>query len=185
MNPARAAVIPTDTPAPVATTAPAQQQIAPTSGRPALGSPVSDFVGKFGQPNDHSTPGQIYNFLRVPGQNLDGLIITPYPGTQQVDDITVATPDPGWTSSEAESHCLAYAPLDYHFKQKIPYADNTGYDMVYSSASLAKAFPAADFTDGNSNQVTPGLFDIGYLYNSDGQHISSCDLIIGEQQTNG
>jgi hypothetical protein len=177
--------VPTQAPTPTPVPTKAPSGLPATNGRPVLGGPVSDFVGKFGQPNDHSIAGEQYHFLRVPGQALDGLIIATSPDNQMVDDITVATPDPGWTPTDAESHCLAYAPLDYHFKQKIPYADNSGYDMIYSSAELSKAFPAADFTDGSSNQVTPGLFDISYLYGSDGQHIGDCDMIIGEQQTNG
>lgn len=190
---ARATTVPTTAPTSVPTQAPttapkatsAPSGFPATSGRPQLGGPMSDFVGKLGQPNDHSTPGQTYHFLRVPGQALDGLIVNYWPGTQQAGDITVATPDPGWSSTDAETHCLAYAPLDSHFKQKVPFSDNTGYDMVYTSQSLSHLFPAADFTDANSNTVAAGTFDISYLYATDNQHIGSCDLIIGEQQTNG
>jgi len=80
---------------------------------------------------------------------------------------------------------MAYAPIDAQFKQKIPYADGTGYDMVYESALLAKAFPASEFVGGSGNQVTAGTFDASYLYADNHQGIGSCDMITSEQQTNG
>jgi len=80
---------------------------------------------------------------------------------------------------------MTFAPADARFKQQFVYADNSGYDLVYTSAELAKDFSAADFTDKQQNQVQAGMFDVSYLYASDGQHIDSCDMIIGEQQTTG
>ncbi len=107
-------------------------------------------------------------------------------------DITVAatngnaqTSAVGWTTDEAKARCMTFAPADAHFKQQFIYANNSGYDLVYTSAELAKDFSATDFTDQQQNQVQAGTFDVSYLYASDGQHIDDCDLIIGEQQTTG
>ena len=80
---------------------------------------------------------------------------------------------------------MVYAPIDAQFKQKIPYADNSGFDMVYMSTTLAKKFPASEFVDGSGKQVAAGTFDVSYLYADNGQGIGSCDMITGEQQTNG
>lgn len=106
---------------------------------------------------------------------------------QQIDDITVQSPDQanGFTVSEAEARCMVFAPADAHFKQKIPYGDGTGYDMIYISSTLAKEFPASEFMDGNSNQIAAGTFDVSYLYANNKTGIGSCDMITGETQTNG
>lgn len=167
-----------------------------THGIPHLGGPLSDFVGAYGQPNGHSSP-PLYHFMTV-GDNIDEYLVdgigwscpsVQCMSEQLVDDITVQSPDQnaGFTPSEAEARCMSYAPSDAHFKQKFVYADNSGYDMVYFSASLARAFPASldsvEFSDGNGGTVTPGTFDVSYLYADNGQGIGSCDIITGEQQT--
>ena len=124
------------------------------------------------------------------------MIVTSTDSKTSVDDITVAAvaqnatyndPQAGssFSPSDAKARCMTFAPSDAHFVKEFVYADNTGFDMVYSSASLAQSFPAGDFTDSQQNQVQAGMFDVSYLYkgNGDTQHIDSCDMIIGEQQT--
>ncbi len=164
--------------------------IQPTHGTPHLGGPISDFIGEFGNPNDHSTPGSIYHFLRATTSNVDGLIVSTLSGGNQVDGVTVQatngnaqTSAIGWTPDDAKARCMTFALSDAHFKQQFVYADNSGYDLVYTSAELARTFPASEFSDGQGNTVQAGLFDVSYLYTSDGQHIDSCDMITGEQQT--
>ena len=157
--------------------------LAATHGTPRLGGPLSDFVGAYGQPNNHSNPPIDYHFQRASNGVQDNLIVDLATDNSLVDFITVATLDPGWTATEAQDKCMAYAPTDAHFKQRIDYTDGSGYDLVYISTSLAHQFPAGDFTDANSSTVPAGTFDVSYLYASDGQHIGGCDLIIGEQQT--
>lgn len=181
---------PSPTPSPQPSPTPTQKPMptpasVPASGSPVLGANINAFLAKYGKPNDHSSAGD-YHWLRGTNSNIDGLIVDTYPGTQQAGNITVAaTSDPGWSLTGVSSRCLAFAPTDARFKQKIPYGDNTGYDEVYVSATLAQMFPASDFTDTNGQQVTPGTFDVSYLYGSDNQHIGDCDLIVGEQQTQG
>lgn len=176
----------TTTPTTAPTAKPTQSGLPATHNTPRLGSPLSDFIGAYGQPNDHSTAGQMYHFLRGTNSNVDGLIVTLTPGSQQIDNITVqATNDTGWTLTDAQLHCLAYMPTDARLKQHVPYADGTGYDVIYTSASLAKLFPASEFTDASGNPIAAGTFDISYLYSGDHQNIDSCDLITGSQQTNG
>jgi hypothetical protein len=185
--------IPTQAPSPTTapTKAPAPSGLPMTHGTPRLGGPLSDFIGTYGQPNSNSNP-PLFDFIET--NNINGVSITGLGSScsstqcevqQQIDNITVQSPDQtnGYSVNEAEAKCMAFAPTDAHFKQKIPYADGTGYDMVYNSASLAKAFPASEFSDGNGGTVAPGTFDISYLYADNKQGIGSCDMITGEQQT--
>lgn len=188
--PAKPTAVPTQAVQPTATTS-GNSNIQPTHGTPHLGGPLSDFVGAYGAPDAHSNFSQGYDVLHLlpsSTSNIDGIIVASYPGdtTYQAADITVqATNDIGWTSSDAQARCMTFAPSDSHLKQRFVYADNSGYDLVYTSVALASDFPASDFTDGQSNTVQAGMFDVSYLYASDGQHIGSCDMIIGEQQTTG
>ena len=164
-----------------------------THGTPRLGGPLSDFIGAYGQPNGNSNPPsyefqEVNNINEVGAMGIGSSCSSPLCVSEQhIDDITVQSPDQtnGFTASEAEAKCMAFAPTDAHYKQKIPFADGTGYDTVYSSASLAKMFAASEFTDGSGNTVTPGMFDVSYLYADNKVGIGSCDMITGEQQTNG
>jgi hypothetical protein len=188
--------VPTQVPAPTTapTTAPASSGGLPaTHGAPRLGGQLGDFIGAYGQPNSNSNP-PLFDFQEV--NNVNEVMVlglgsscssTQCEVQQQIDSITVQSPDQanGFTVSEAEAKCMAFGPTDAHFKQKIPYADGTGYDMVYSSSSLAKAFPASEFMDGNSNQVAAGTFDVSYLYADNKVGIGSCAMLTGETQTNG
>ena len=127
--------------------------ITATHGQPRLGGPLSDFIGEYGRPNNHSEPPIEYHFLRAAHGNLDGLVVSLETGTLQVDDVVVVaaaqTNAVGWTLSQAESRCLAFAPADAHFKRHITYTESSGFDLVYLSESLAHLLPADDFTDGD------------------------------------
>lgn len=183
------AIAPTSAP----TSAPVSSGLPATRGTPRLGGPLSDFIGAYGQPNSNSNPPsyqfqEVNNINEVGAMGIGASCQSPQCEVQQhIDDITIQSPDQtnGYTVSEAEAKCMAFAPADAHFKQKIPYGDGTGYDMVYTSATLAKEFPASEFVDGNSNQVAAGTFDVSYLYADNHQDIGSCDMITGEQQTTG
>jgi len=183
-------------------TAQPTQNSAVTHGTPHIGGPISDFIGAFGPPNDHSQPGASlgkYNFQRDANTTdvADGLIVlTSIDIENVVDDIEVQAvaqnatyndPQAGssFSPSDAKARCMTFAPSDARFVKEFVYADNAGFDMVYISSSLAQIFLASDFTDSQQNQVQAGMFDVSYLYNSsrDTQHNSSCEMIIGEQQT--
>jgi hypothetical protein len=176
--------IPTLPPLPAAT--PTQRGVAATHGTPHLGGPISDFVGAYGQPNDHSDiKSRSYHFLRSTNSNVDGLIVSSVLSyNNRVDDIIVAsTGDVQWTPTDAKNRCMTFAPSDAHLKQRLYYADGKGFDIVYSSTQLSHDLSASEFIDTQQNQVQAGLFDVSYLYTSDGQHVDDCELIPGEQQT--
>jgi hypothetical protein len=167
-----------------------------THGTPHLGGALSDFIGTYGKPDPHSSIQQGYialHFLPSTSQsNVDGLIVATDPHTNsylaanitvQAQNGNAQTAAIGWSVNDAKTRCMAFAPSDAHFVKEFVYANTSGFDMVYTSAQLAKDFPASAFTDSLQKQVPAGTFDIQYLYAIDGQHISFCDLIIGEQQT--
>ncbi len=165
--------------------------LAATHGTPLLGGPISDFIGAYGQPDPHSSIQQGYYDLHFlpstsPLSNVDGIIVSTDPGSTtylSANILVQAQNDVGFSLNDAKTRCLTFAPSDTRFVKEFVYADNTGFDMVYTSVGLAKDFPASSFTDSQQNQVQAGTFDVQYLYSGDNQHIDSCDIVIGEQQT--
>lgn len=175
-----------------ATSSPTPSPAAGDAGPAIIGGTLEAFEAKFGAPNDHSDPSVfMYHFWRC-GQALDCVIVT----TDYLDGATaalahriihviVAHPDSSgpWTKSEAEAYCRTFAPNDLRYVKTIPdVSGGTGYDIVYYSPTLAKIFPAKDFTDTNNNVTQDGSLDIEYLYAGDNpDQIDSCDLVIGIQ----
>lgn len=94
----------TSTPVPGAT-----PQIGPASathGRPHLGGPLSDFVGKYGPPTDQGdTTSQ--NFWVGTDQTIDLNVLTN--GQGEVTRLDVLGP-PSWTTQQAASYCLQFLP---------------------------------------------------------------------------
>jgi hypothetical protein len=202
--PATQATQPTLQPTTARTTKPAtkptvqpKQGLTATHGTPHLGGSVSDFVGAYGKPGPHSSiqPG-FYNLHFLPStsskSNVDGLIVETNPSTTaylaaniivQAQNGNAKISAVGWAVNDAKARCMAFAPSDAHFVKEIVYVNNAGFDMVYTSVQLAREFPASAFADTQGNQAQAGTFDVSYLYASDHQHIVSCDMIIGEQQT--
>ncbi|HEY6285770.1 MAG TPA: hypothetical protein VIX20_08920 [Ktedonobacteraceae bacterium] len=190
------ALQPTSNPASKPTLQPTKVLTA-THGTPQLGGAISDFIGTYGKPDPHSSIQQGYIALHfLPStssqSNVDGLIVAtdPHNTASLAANITVQAQSGnaqsaaiGWAVNDAKTKCMAFAPSDAHFVKEFVYANTPGFDMVFTSAQLAKDFPASAFTDSQQKQVPAGTFDVQYLYAIDGQHISLCDLIIGEQQT--
>ena len=138
-----------------------------------LGADIAAFIAKYGQP--HSVNGQ---------QNNGGVSFSLYGNPNKID-LTVTTENAkalailknsptnqGWNESEAIAACLAFAPPDSTYQREMtlldPQGGPTNIQRVYFSPSLAKLFPASDFTDENANLTTPGTFGIvlGYNINS-------------------
>jgi hypothetical protein len=165
---------------------PATNVLSATSGATLLGSPLSNFIGSYGQPNDHTNAKNgDYHFKRWAGSNIDFLIINTDlfdPGyTNKIETIGVQSSDNPDTQPIAKAMCASFMPTDAQYKRKMQLSSGMGYDEIYASASLAQAFPSDAFDDSNNVQTTSGLFDVQYLLNSDGS-INSCTLQIGTQQ---
>jgi hypothetical protein len=163
---------------------------AQNAGVAILGAPLSTFTAKFGQSNDHSSPGQMH-LARCKGSNTDQLILarlslgTP---TQPVTSILYASCST-WTVTTAESLCSKFFPADAVYQKTItiPGSPNNfpALDKIYYSATLAHEFSAATFIDAHKNLVKPGLFDVNYLYETmnDTTHMGSCNVQLGTQQS--
>jgi hypothetical protein len=162
-----------------------QPTIRATSTPAILGGDIGAFVAKYGRPNDHSVPDAgYYHFQRYSGSNLDFLIVQVDAAdgggyAQRVEGVTAQAPDAGWSQQEASAACAEFLPRDAIYQRAVKLA--SGYDKVYSSASLAGLFPASAFTGPNS-QVQAGLFDVQYI-NGSGTLIASCNILVGTQQT--
>ncbi len=171
---------------PIPTQKPVNNAMRATTGPTLLGLPLSNFVGEYKQPNDHTdTKEGMYHFQRWAGSNIDYLII----GTDLIDkgysntveSISVQSSDNPATPAITTASCASFMPNDAIYKRQMTITTGTGYDKIYSSASLARLFPADAFDDSNNVQTTTGSFDVQYLIRPDGS-IDSCTLQIGTQQ---
>ncbi|HYX50151.1 MAG TPA: hypothetical protein VE843_10440 [Ktedonobacteraceae bacterium] len=185
---------PTSTGNPVAVVSPGATN-APTlqptqnAGIAILGAQLSTFTAKFGQQNDHSSPGQIH-LARCGNSNTDQLIITQLSGASSKDPIAsiLYASCSTWTVSMAESLCSKFFPADAVYQKTVTIPGSLShfpaFDKIYYSATLAHEFAAGNFMDANKNPVKPGLFDASYLYenNNDTAHIGSCNIELGTRQ---
>jgi hypothetical protein len=183
---------PTQAPAqPTATTQPSQAATTVSSpGQAVLGGPLSAFIDKFGQPNDHSVAYGPH-LARCNGSNIDELLLSQLSSQQTAGPITSilfqTCPGTDNSVSTVEAECSAFFPSDAVYQKTVTIVGSSSQlpasDKIYYSATLANEFSADNFTDANQNPVKPGLFDANYLYASDASHIDSCNIALGTQQT--
>src|SRR6266699_4188264 len=148
---------PTNTPT-IPTEAPSQY-----TTKPILGSDVSVFLAKYGQPDlNDSDVDYAYTSL--------GLVVMIDTGaTKRISSIQRAPTDGStWTVDQAKATCKPYMPSDAHFKHTLTIYGKHGialdYEFVYFSSSLAKRLPASDFIDQNLKHDKPGTFVLGLSY---------------------
>jgi hypothetical protein len=174
---------------PGATNAPSSQH-SPNSATAVLGAQLSVFTAKFGEQNNHSSPGQVH-LARCGNSNTDQLVLSQLSQASSAGPITsiLYASCSTWTVSTAESLCSQFFPADAVYQKTVIIAGSTSQfpaiDKIYYSATLASEFAAANFTDANKNPVKPGLFEANYLYenSNDTSHIGSCNIQLGTQQT--
>lgn len=106
VKPTQSGIQPTATPQPQPTKAPAA--IAATHGTPYLGGPVSDFLGKFGQPINGVSPNST-------GWLLDGenTLLLHYDTTTQKVNYIAYTGSSSWSKAKYRDYLLTFAPSDY------------------------------------------------------------------------
>lgn len=176
--------IPSPTPSPTPST---------NTGAAVLGGSLNAFIAKFGQPNDHSDPGMPH-FKRCSNSNIDQIILMQENDSSSgliVSILAAGCTSTSWTTQFANAYCSTLLPSDAKYQRSVQIPGSStqfaSVDKIYSSATLAKAFTADNFTDVNGNLVQPGLFDVDYLYasNADTSHVDSCNLQLGTQQTQG
>ncbi len=167
------------------TTVPTQPTPPITNTGPAiLGANISVFIAKYGTPNSDSDPSKdTYNFHLYGNPQQDDLSITTE-GPKALAILEHSPTDQGWSISQAITACMAFVPPDAIYKRSVTLLDAQNHPMalqrVYYSLSLAKQFPASDFTDENSNLTTPGTFSLVLTYNN-GNTLSAlfCSAQIG------
>lgn len=171
-----------------------------TSGSPVLGGSGQAFINKYGPLTSQSNTAQgDLHFKQYPGVALDYLIVDVgkyfgiTPGDNDAYSITVAPPpDQNWTPTAAKQACVVFLPADAQHLKQVTTIDSTsnmidGSDDIYTSASLAKTFPASAFQDANQNPAPAGSFDVWYQYTKEGDtsQVAYCQIMIGTQQTKG
>ena len=174
---------------PGATNAPTMKPTLNT-GSAVLGAQLVTFTAKFGQQNNHSSPGQIH-LARCGNSNTDQLILSQFSAASSTGPISsvLYAPCSTWTVSTAETLCSKFFPADAIYQKTVIIPGSASqfpaFDKVYYSATLAREFSADNFTDAHKNPVKPGLFDVSYLYenNNDTTHIGSCNIQLGTRQT--
>lgn len=162
-----------------------------------LGSSGQAFITKYGPPTSQGNPTQgDLHFREYPGVATDYLIVDEgkyfgvTPGDAAAYSIEVAAPAQPWSVATAKQTCTAFAPTDAKYVKRATTTSTSGvegWDDLYTGATLAQTFPASAFQDANQNTAPAGSFDISYLYASanDTTHVVDCQLLVGEQQTNG
>ena len=160
------------------------------TGFAILGARLSTFIAKFGQQNDHSSPGQIH-FARCGNSNTDQLILSPLSTASSpvpISSVLYASCTT-WTVSTAEALCSKFFPADAVFQKTVIIPGSPSqfpaFVKVYYSVTLAREFGADNFTDAHKNPVKSGLFDVSYLYenSNDTMHVGSCNVQLGMRQT--
>lgn len=166
--------------------------------QPHLGDAITAFTAHYGQPVTAGLTSGQFNYLSSPSADHPFLLVytagffgeTPATDTVQVDYRSDA--DNLGSLSHAEAACAAFLPSDAIKGKSVQALDSTSgkvsaLDVLYTSATLAHTFPAADFQDASQGQAQPGSFDVQYLYVSenDPSVIADCSLELGTQQTQG
>jgi len=195
---------PTDTPVPTATSTPvptSQPPAKPTAatgnliatyGTPRLGGPVSDFIGKYGNPDAGcaTCASGVYNFQRYQGTQIDYIstMLTDANGRTNTFDVS-APPNSEWDVATATALCESFGPSDVNYDhpvQVLQSSDGTSVERVYKSVWLAGQLAAGDWQDLNtmsgSTDLPPGTFDIFYTYPSSPSKVSDCSLEAGIQR---
>ncbi len=182
-TPTKAVVVP-PTPTPKPTNTPV-----PAATAPILGANINAFTAKYGQPDSHTDKvSGSYHFQKYSDSNTDFLIAWTDladggADAQKIYSLSVQADTNGWSKDKATATCAPFLPRDAVAKSKVNLNDGSGsYDQTYYSASLAKMFPAADFTDANTNPVQPGMFDM-QVQISPNATVSGCSIQLGTQQT--
>lgn len=131
---------------------------------PILGSDVSVFLAKYGEPDVKASD---IDYLYI----SQGLVVLIDAGATRHVNAIQRTPINGstWDRDQAKATCLPYMPSDAKFKRTFTiYEKNKkiaiDYVFVYFSSSLAKRLPASDFMDQNFKHDKPGTFVLGLSY---------------------
>jgi hypothetical protein len=171
---------------PTAKPATATGNLTATYGTPRLGGPVSDFIGKYGQPDTScSTCAKgVYNFQRIQGTQTDYISTMLTDANGHVNSFLVQSPGADWDVTTATAICESFGPSDVNYDHPLKVlqsSDGSLVEKVYKSAWLAGQLAKSDFQDGNTMSgnidLPPGMFDISY--SGGPSKVSDCVLAAG------
>jgi hypothetical protein len=159
-----------------------------TYGTPRLGGPVSDFIGKYGQPDTScaTCAKGVYNFQRIQGTQTDYISTMLTDVNGHVNGFLVQSQGTDWDATTATAICESFGPSDVNYDHPLKVlqsSDGIIVERVYKSAWLAGQLAVGDFQDNNTmsgNTNLPlGTFDISYSYSSGPSKVSDCSLDAG------
>ncbi len=145
---------------------------------PRLGASPDTFIARYGKPKISNNV--LYNF--------DNGIEVTIAGTDlpKAENISQAAPnDKPFTDQESKAACIGFLPrdaIDMHRHVTRYDSTNTAIseDYVYTSALMAKLFPAMLFEDQNGNPTKPGTIALTYDYMAGSTNsFVSCTVMIG------
>lgn len=185
----------------VPTTAPTRQpttkstaapgKLAATYGTPRLGGPVSDFIGRYGQPDTScaTCTGGTYNFRRIQGTQTDYISTMFTDANGHVNGFLVQSPNVDWDVATATALGESFGPSDVNYDHPLKVlqsSDGSIVEKVYKSAWLAEQLAKSNFQDENTmsgnTDLPHGTFDSDYFYSSSPSKVSDCSLSAGIQQ---
>lgn len=162
-----------------------------------LGGPAQTFITKYGPlvvSQSNTTTGELH-FQQYPGVATDALVVytgkylTVTPGDNDVGLILVSqTPGQVWNPADAKAACTIFIPADAKSVRSVSTADNLNHGMVsgrediYTSAMLAKTFPAYAFSNADQGMAPAGTFNVWYSDTVDGDSstFKACVISLGE-----
>jgi len=178
----------TPTPKPTAqpTQHPAQRtRLVATHGTPRIGGPVSDFIGKYGQPDTScaTCAKGVYNFQRIQGTQTDYISTMLTDANGHVNSFLVQSPNTDWDATTATVICESFGPSDVNYDHPLKVlqsSDGSLVEKVYKSAWLAGQLAKSDFQDANTTSgntdLPPGTFDQGVTVKEHTAHLT-CNML--------
>lgn len=162
-----------------------------------LGGPEQAFITKYGPlvaSQSNTTTGELH-FQQYPGVATDALIVytgkylTVTPGDNDVGMIQVSqAPGQVWSPADAKAACAIFIPPDAKSVKSVSTTDNmnhgivSGREDIYTSAMLAKTFPAYAFSNADQGMAPAGSFNIWYsdTVEGDSSTFKACIISLGE-----
>lgn len=153
-----------------------QTHVTQTPAKPAvLGATENDFIVTYSAPTQRASESRIHK------ATIEGTSITISLTLDAANDgghvHFIKITGTGANKATMEGIAKHFLPTDAKYQKDMQVAD-FGTEHVYSSASLAKTFPADMFQDSNGNNITPGTFYVACGDQVDGPN--ACSLNLGQ-----
>lgn len=154
-----------------------------TVTHPIVGDGQQRFADTYGQPNPSSEQDGVgVQYSDNLGTDIRKLVVTYLNDQHHAIKIDLYAPEHhGWNLEKAKKVCTQFNPSDAKQRETFTDIDRIqnlpdGLDVVYTSSSLAKTVPTADFLHD-----PPGQFTVAYLWTVDSKpaETESCFVALG------